>query len=116
VEVNSLSEAKDDIVLFLKRPTGVPLCNTNDRICRSKEYANNDKKIGLKIIVEVHCIFIFYCVKNSSYLMHCTRIGPYMSQKSVNMIFLAEGCLLNIFFAGEKGCLHSMLCLLLSGS
>ena len=58
-------------VLFLHRPTGVPLSNTSDRICRPKEYANNDMKIGLKIILEVHCVFIFYCVKKSSHFMHC---------------------------------------------
>jgi len=44
-------------IFFLQRPKGVPLSDTSDRICRSKEYANNDKKIGLKLILEVHRVF-----------------------------------------------------------
>jgi len=45
-----------------------------------------------------------------------SRIGPWESQKTVNINFPADGCVLNFFATGDDGCFHCILCCLLSGS
>ena len=43
-------------------------------------------------------------------------MGPFMSQKTVNMTFFTDNCNQNFFFAGESVYFHSLDCLFNSGS